>query len=156
LSDDEPVRSNAMARTEPEPTLMTKFCCEVVPAMLHDVCQVEAAEAKAVGAEILARANAFAALDQHSQDVITSPFVEEVFDHEPADAPLTLTAAVAVVARNSGLEDLHSRGVVEDGGLRAITEMAAAPLSHLLAARRRQSEPAPSESGSTHLTGVVL
>jgi hypothetical protein len=48
-----------------------------------------------------------------------------------------LKGAVAVVVRSSLLEEAHSHGPVEAGGIEAITTMAAAPLSHFLAARRR-------------------
>ena len=140
-----------MRRTEPESALMIKFCGEMVPALLQDVCQVESAAATVVGTEILARANAFAALDRHNQDVLVGPFVEEVV---PVDAPLVLKAAVTLVVRNSRLEDLHVRGLVSDGGLRAITEMAAAPLSHVLAAQRRQPRSVSAENPFHGLAGV--
>ena len=42
-----------------------------------------------------------------------------------------------MVVRNSLLEEAHSHGPVEAGGIEGITTMAAAPLSHFLAARRR-------------------
>jgi len=48
-----------------------------------------------------------------------------------------LKGAVAVVVRSSLLEEAHSHGPVEAGGIEGITTMAAAPLSHFLAARRR-------------------
>ena len=48
-----------------------------------------------------------------------------------------MKGAVAVVVRSSLLEEAHSHGPVEAGGIEGITTMAAAPLSHFLAARRR-------------------
>jgi hypothetical protein len=66
-----------------------------------------------------------------------SPFVEEVFGYKPADSPLQLKCAAAVVVRSSLLEDAHSSGPVESGGIEAIIDRAAGPLSHFLAARRR-------------------
>jgi hypothetical protein len=42
-----------------------------------------------------------------------------------------------VVVRSSLLEETHAHGDVEAGSIKAITTMAAAPLSHLLAARHR-------------------
>ncbi|MBN1173177.1 MAG: hypothetical protein JXA67_13470 [Micromonosporaceae bacterium] len=143
-----------MPRTEPEPALMIKFCGEMLPTLLQDVCQVEPAAAASVGSEILDRADAFATLDRHDQDVLVGPFVEEAVDHVPADASLALKAAVTLVVRNSRLEDLHVRGLVSDGGLRAITEMAAVPLSHVIAARRRQPQPVSAENLFRGLAGV--
>jgi hypothetical protein len=63
--------------------------------------------------------------------------VEEVFDHEPLDASLGLGAMVTVVVRNSLLEEAHHDGPL-DSGLIAVTQYAAGPLSHFLAARRRE------------------
>ena len=48
-----------------------------------------------------------------------------------------LKGAVAVVVRSSLLEEAHAHGPVEAGGVQGITTLAAAPLSHFLAARRR-------------------
>ena len=52
-----------------------------------------------------------------------------------------LKGAVAVVVRSSLLEEAHAHGPVEAGGIQAITTLAAAPLSHFLAARRRNPVP---------------
>jgi hypothetical protein len=49
-----------------------------------------------------------------------------------------LKGAVAVVIRSSLLEEAHSHGPVEAAGIKGITTMAAAPLSHFLAARRQR------------------
>ncbi|RKS78653.1 hypothetical protein BZB76_0072 [Actinomadura pelletieri DSM 43383] len=137
---------------EPDPQHMTTFCREVVPEFLQEVCQVQTAEAQAICDDILGRAEAFAALDQRSQqDVLITPFIEEVFDHEPLDAPLELKAAVTVVVRNSKLEEVHVQHLVNADGLRALTRMAAGPLSHLLAARRRDPLPVPGDSPFTDL-----
>jgi hypothetical protein len=104
---------------------------------LTDVCHTDEELAAQVGKDILARAESYAALDDAARDVLMSPFAEEVFGYKPADSPLQLKCAVAVVVRSSLLEDAHSSGPVESGGIEAITNMAAGPLSHFLAARRR-------------------
>src|SRR5581483_4941778 len=49
-----------------------------------------------------------------------------------------LKGAVCVIVRSSLLEEAHSHGPVDAGGIKGITTMAAAPLSHFLAARRRR------------------
>jgi hypothetical protein len=107
-----------------------------MPEILTDVCHVEAELAAQVGGDILARAESYAALDDAARDVLISPFAEEVAGYEPTGSPLELKGAVAVIVRSSLLEEAHSHGPVEAGSIRGITT-AAAPLSHLLAARRR-------------------
>jgi hypothetical protein len=91
-----------------------------------------------VGEDILARGESFAALDDTARDVLMSPFAEEVVRYKPTDSPLELKCAVAVVVRSSLLEEAHSHGPVNAGGIKSITSGAAAPLSHFLAARRRR------------------
>ena len=105
--------------------------------MLTDVCHVDTELAAQVGKDILARAESYAALDDTARNVLISPFAEEVAGYEPAGSSLELKGAVAVVVRSSLLEEAHSHGPVEAGGIKGITTMAAAPLSHFLAARRR-------------------
>lgn len=126
-----------MTASEPDPTVMLRFCREVVPTMLTDGCGVDAAQAAAIGEDVLSRALSFAELDGPDRDVLMVPFVEEVFDHEPPESPLEMKAAVAVVVRNSLLEEAHTNGPLNPGGIQAITTAATAPLSHLLAAGRR-------------------
>lgn len=126
-----------MTASEPDPTVMTRFCHEVVPSMLTNGCRVDAALATAIGADVLSRARSFAALADPVRDVLMAPFIEEVFDHEPPEAMLEVKAAVTVVVRNSLLEEAHANGPLESGGIQAITSAATAPLSHLLAAGRR-------------------
>ena len=107
---------------------------------LTDVCHVDEELAAQVGEDILARAESYAALDDTARNVLISPFAEEVAGYEPAGSSLDLKGAVAVVVRSSLLEEAHSHGPVEAGGIQGITTMAAAPLSHFLAARRRTGE----------------
>lgn len=123
------------------PDAMDQYCGEILPGLLHDVCKLGRDRAEAIARDVLERAESFAALDRHAQDVLVAPSIEEVFAYEPADAPLPLKGAVAVVVRNSLLEEAHADGHVEDGGLEGITSTALGPLSHLLAARRRSPRP---------------
>lgn len=126
-----------MTALEPDPTVMPRFCHEVVPTMLTEASGVGTAQAAAIGEDVLARALSFAALSDPDRDVLMAPFVEEVFDHEPSESTLETRAAVAVVVRNSLLEEAHTNGPLNAGGIQAITTAATAPLSHLLAAGRR-------------------
>ncbi|WP_328848575.1 hypothetical protein [Micromonospora zamorensis] len=123
--------------TAPDPTHMVKYCRDVLPSMLTEACDVNEDLAHRVGDDVLQRAEALAVLPQREQDVLIAPFVEEVFDHEPLASPLDLRAKVTLVVRNSLLEQAHQDGPLGSGIIPA-TEYAAGPLSHLLAARRRQ------------------
>jgi hypothetical protein len=72
---------------------MTRFCREIVPTMLTEACGVDAAQATAIGEDVLARALSFAVLGDPDRDVLMVPFVEEVFDHEPLESTLEMRAA---------------------------------------------------------------
>lgn len=61
----------------------------------------ERAQEFPVGRSQVGAAWSFAALDVPDREVLMTPFIEEVFDHEPREATLTMKAAVAVVVRNS-------------------------------------------------------
>ncbi len=123
---------------EPDPGHFERFCRDIVPGVLTDVCHADEELAAQVGEDILVRAESYAALDDTARDVLISPFAEEVVGYEPADSSVELKGAVAVVVRSSLLEEAHSHGPVEAGGIKGITTMAAAPLSHFLAARCRR------------------
>ena len=121
---------------EPDPGHFERFCNVVVPDLLTDVCHVSTELAAQIGEDILARAESYAMLDDTARNVLIAPFAEEVARYEPGSS-LVLKGAVAVVVRSSLLEEAHAHGPVEAGGIQAITTLAAAPLSHFLAARRR-------------------
>jgi hypothetical protein len=126
-----------MSMTEPDPTHMVKYCDTILPGLLTDACGVDAGLASEIAEDVVQRAAAFATLSDRAQDVLIAPFVEEVIDHRPLGAPLDLKAKVTLVVRNGVLEEAHHNGPLGDG-IAAITEYAAAPLSHFLAARRRE------------------
>jgi len=105
--------------------------------MLTDVCHVGTELRRRWATTSWPRGESYAALDDAARNVLISPFAEEVAGYEPAASPLELKGAVAVIVRSSLLEEAHTHGPVEAGGIRGITTMAAAPLSHFLAARRR-------------------
>ena len=126
---------------EPGPGHFERFCNVVVPDLLTDVCHLRPELATQIGEDILARAESYAMLDDTARNVLIAPFAEEVARYEPTDSSLVLKGAVAVVVRSSLLEEPHAHGPVEAGGIQAITTLAAAPLSHFLAARRRNPVP---------------
>jgi hypothetical protein len=114
-----------------------KFAIDVVPSMLVEVVGVPADVAESVGADIAARGLALAALDRHERRILSMPFFEETFYYDPEDAPDYLRAHVAVAVRNSALEHVHVEADLNEGGITALTTMAAGPLSHLLAGADR-------------------
>ena len=114
---------------EPDPGHFERFCREIVPGVLTDACHVDEELAARVGKDILARAESYAAFDDTARNVLISPFAEEVAGYQPAGSSLDLKGAVSVVVRSSLLEETHSHGPVEAGGIEGITTMAAAPLS---------------------------
>ncbi|MEC3979525.1 hypothetical protein [Amycolatopsis sp. H20-H5] len=124
--------------SDPDPAHMARFCAEILPSILVEACHVSPAKAEIIGRDVFARAEAFAALNAADQEILASPFVEEVATYHPLEASVSLKAFVNVVVRNSLLEEAHAAGPVNDGGLEVVTTAAVAPLSHLLAARRRQ------------------
>jgi hypothetical protein len=136
--DPDPQISNGWAEemTSPNPNHMIEYCGDVLPHMLTTACGVDRGLAARIGEDILQRAEALAALPPRGHDVLIAPFVEEVFDHKPVDTPLDLKAKVTLVVRNSLLEQAHHNGKLT-GGIIPATEYAAGPLSHFLAARRR-------------------
>ncbi len=122
----------------PDPAAMTVFCNEMLPKILRDVCSVPPEAADEVGQDVLRRASAIAQEPTAVQETLAAPFVEEVIDHAPPHSPEFLKAITTLVVRNSRLEDWHVCGLVNDGGIEAITTAAVAPLSHLLASQRDQ------------------
>lgn len=121
----------------PDADLMKKFCSDLLVPCLVDVCEVPPEEARSIGTDILARAEAYSALDKNYADVLVVPFAEETFGHDPVDAPPTLKAATIFVVRNSALEKYHANGQIAETTVRFLTTQGAGPLSHLIAARRR-------------------
>ena len=120
---------------------MDRFCQELLPGLLIEVCKVSAPDAAAVASDIRLRAEAVAHLDQATRETLAAPFFEDSSAYDPADASPWMKALTTLVVRNSLLEELHSNGPVETGGIISITTYALAPLSHLFGARRREPLP---------------
>jgi hypothetical protein len=127
--------------TLPDPGFMVAFCAQTLPGMLTDVCGLDIALARRIGAGVLQRAEELAVRPPREQDVLIAPFVEESFDHEPADAPLDLKAKATLVVRNEPLLDRACRAGAPTYGIAAVLRYAAAPLSHFLGARQREPLP---------------
>jgi hypothetical protein len=127
---------------------MARFCADLIPEMLADVCGVPPSEAALIGDDILSRALAIAGVDSETREILAAPFFEESFSHDPGDAPVWLKAITTLVVRNSRLEEFHVSGHVDSGGIKAISTLGIGPLSHLIAASdrgRRLGSRAPGE-----------
>jgi hypothetical protein len=125
----------------PHPGHMVRFCREFLPEVLADACGVAVPDVERVADDVLLRAEAAARLDRASCEILAAPFFEESFSHEPDDASAWMKAITTLVIRNSQLEELHANGPVNAGGITAVTKYGLGPLSHLIAARRRQPVP---------------
>jgi hypothetical protein len=123
--------------TGPDPSHMNRYCGQILIDLLSEVCEVGAEEATRVAEDVRQRAEAAAHLDRNSLEILAAPFFEEAYDHEPTDAPAWMKAITTVVIRNSWLEETHANGPVGSAAIQAITTYGLGPLSHLIAARRR-------------------
>ena len=126
---------------DPDPRHLARFCRELLPEILTGACGVAGRDARLAAGDVLCRAEAAARLDRGSCEILAAPFFEESFSHEPGGASAWMKAITTLVIRNSRLEDLHASGPVNAGGITAITVSGLGPLSHLIAARRRQPLP---------------
>ena len=86
-------------------------------------------------------AEAVARMDAATREILGAPYYEESFTHQPDDASAWLKAITTLVIRNSQLEDAHANGGSLGSGITPITTYGTAPLSHLIAARRRSPLP---------------
>lgn len=140
---------------DPDPSHLDRYCREVIPTILVKACGVTEADTARAAEDIRYRAEAAACLDRESREILASPFFEESFDHEPGDAPVWMKVITTLIIRNSWLEETHTNGPVNSGGIQAITTYGLEPLSHFLAARRRQPLPSdPSDGLFTNLPDI--
>lgn len=136
-----------MTTSIPDATAMERYCDRILRKVLHEACDLQEAVAEEVSRDVLLRANSFASLSPDDQFVLSAPFFEESFHHEPSDCRPELRAAVTVVVRNSRLEQVHAGGLVHGDVVQLLTKEAAKPLSHLLGATLRtpMTEPEPNQ-----------
>ena len=96
------------------------FLDEVLPKLFRR-CGVGPEQSAAVVTDIERRATDYAAGGRSSRRMLRVPFLDDVADFEPREAPLGVKADIAVVVRNSLLEDVHSHGPIDDPELLDIT-----------------------------------
>jgi hypothetical protein len=112
-----------------------EFGRDFLPGILVDVCKATDDEAITVADDVMLRAEAVARMDRDTREILAAPSYEESYEYDPADAPPWLKAVTTLVIRNSQLEELHVKGLIEQGTIAAITKYGTGPLSHFLAAR---------------------
>jgi hypothetical protein len=115
-----------------DPRHWLKFCRDFLPGILVDVCKATDDEATMVADDVMLRAAAVARMDRKTQEILAAPAYEESYEYDPVDAPPWLKALTTLVIRNSQLEELHTKGLIEQGSIAAITKYGLGPLSHFL------------------------
>lgn len=109
-----------------------EFCHRVLPDLLTGA-GLSDGDAHSVTVDVIRRARMLTALPADYFDVLVTPFIEEVTQHQPLSAPAWLRAAVVVAVRNSRLEDFHALGgPLRAADITAITKAATEPLAQLL------------------------
>jgi hypothetical protein len=112
------------ASTEGKRTLTWElYLAETLPSLLTEG-GVDADEASAIVADIEQRGNDYVRGGRASRRALRVPFFDDVAEFEPDEAPIGCKADVAVVVRNSLLEDAHARSLVSDAKLLEITYLA--------------------------------
>jgi len=112
-----------------------EFCHDFLPGILVDICKATGDEATMVADDVMLRAEVVNRMDRETQEILAAPAYEESYEYDPADAPPWLKALTTLVIRNSQLEELHVRELIEQGSIAAITKYGLGPPSHFLAAR---------------------
>jgi len=92
-----------------------------------DVCKATDDEAAMVADDVMPQAEATARMDQETQEILAVPSYEESSEYDPADAPPWLKALTMLVIRNGQLEELHVKGVIEQGSIAAIIKYGGLP-----------------------------
>jgi hypothetical protein len=134
-----------------DPRHWLKFCRDFLPGILVDVCKATDDEATMVADDVMLRAAAVARMDRKTQEILAAPSYEESYEYDPADAPPWLKALTTLVIRNSQLEELHTKELIEQGSIAAITKYGLGPLSHFLTA----SVPPDGEIAGDPFTGLA-
>lgn len=115
---------------------------EVLPSLL-DQAGVAAVEAVAIVSDVAQRGRDYAGGGRGSRRALRAPFLDDVVDFAPTEAPIGCKADVAAVVRNSVLEDVHARGLVGDDALTQITYLATGAFNAWLIKHATEADGAP-------------
>ncbi|MFP5073088.1 hypothetical protein ACLFMI_25935 [Pseudonocardia nantongensis] len=118
------------------------FLGEALPGCLTEVGIAEGERQVIIG-DIERRALDYAASGKAARRLLRAPFLDDVAQFLPDEAPIGSKADTAVVVRNSVLETAHSRGPVDGGMLARITYLATGALNRWLNHNADQDEAAP-------------
>ena len=119
-----------------------RYLSEVMPELL-DEAGVSPAGAAAIVADVERRSQDYLAGGRASRRALRVPFTDDVAGFDPQEAPVGCLADVAVVVRNSLLEDAHATGPVCDPSLREITLLAVGALNTWAMENLNRDEEAP-------------
>ncbi|MFI5429612.1 hypothetical protein ACHMWU_26165 [Aeromicrobium sp. UC242_57] len=124
------------------PLTWADYLADVLPAILPEA-GLTSDSVLAIIKDVGSRAQGYAAGGRSARRALRTPFLDDVVDFNPAEAPLPVRADVAVVVRNSILEDQHAAGLVVDNHLAEATHLACAPLNTWLREHSNSSEHDP-------------
>lgn len=118
------------------------YLAETLPSLLAEA-SVEAGEAAAIVGDVEQRGRDYIGGGRASRRALRVPFLDDVAEFKPDEAPIGCRADVAVVVRNSRLEDAHARSQVSDANLFEITYLATGALNVWLSKHLNADEDAP-------------
>ncbi len=135
----------------PDPRHWHDFCRDFLPGILMEVCKATEDEARMVVDDVMLRAKAAVSMDRETRAILAVPSYEESYEYDPADAPPWLKAVATLVIRNTQVEELHVKGLIEQGTIAFITKYGLGPLSQFLAA----SVPLGNEARGDPFAGIA-
>jgi hypothetical protein len=118
------------------------YLTETLPSLLAEA-GIGSDEAAAIIADVEQRGRDYIRGGRASRRALRAPFLDDVAEFEPREAPIGCRADTAVVVRNSALEEVHAGGVVGDGQLVKITYLATGALNAWSSDHQNRSEDAP-------------
>lgn len=124
------------------PLTWRRYLDHVLPEQLAGA-GIDAVQAFAIAEDVAARAAAYAAGGRVSRHALRVPFLDDVAEFLPEEAPVGCRADVAVVVRNSLLEDAHAAGDLDDQALLHITYLASGAFNVWLNAEANKAEDDP-------------
>lgn len=118
------------------------YLAETLPSLLAEA-GVSDDEAAAIVADVEQRGRDYISGGGASRRALRVPFLDDVAEFMPEEAPIGCRADVAVVVRNSLLEDAHARSLVSDAKLVEITYLATGAFNAWSSQRLNRDEDAP-------------
>jgi hypothetical protein len=118
------------------------YLAETLPSLLSES-GVDADEAATIVADVEQRGHDYISGGRASRRALRVPFLDDVAEFAPDEAPIGCRADVAVVVRNSLLEEAHARGLVGDAKLFELTYLATGAFNAWSSQHLNRDEDAP-------------